>query len=669
MGKGYYVSFKVAICLGLAVIVVIVAVGLVVGLVTEKVQSDQKSDITTRAPIKSSTFKASSEPFTSQASSEPFTSQASSEPFTSQASSEPFTSQASSEPFTSQASSEPFTSQASSEPFTSQASSEPFTSRASSEPSTQNIPDTTPSQDQFSYRLPNNVIPIHYELELQPFLDLNDDAYNFSGKVKIFMQCTNSTSTLLVHSHKLQYDGPISLTDDEEQTLNVTPGFDTKHQYLTLDVNLTAGKSYTFAANFRGNLTNDLAGFYRILQWIIVQVMATSQMEPADARKAFPCFDEPAMKATFNVTLIHNCDRVPLSNMPNISTTSIDEKWCKTKFSQTPPMSTYLMAFIVSDFTCKNHECFAFFFQVRVFARKSEIDTGRAEYALNVSKTVLNYFGDLFDYPYFLPKSDQIGIPDFAAGAMENWGLVTYRETALLYDEIDSSESNKERVVSVIAHELTHQWFGDLVTIGWWSELWLNEGFATYFSYLGTDAVETTWNFVRNFTQCGTNSSLTLTHNNITESPPICLRWVGSRPFDLASCHANAFKSLGIDHLWGSKKHLHKFQVKTPPSMVLCNWLRVVVFPHGGKLVVIRSRVCSSRQNKDYKFSRPNVNRMLFMVNLCGIKGVFLGVFFYYFGPKVKVRFQKVSLFVTYSFYNKLVFGKRLPKLGCINTK
>uniref|UniRef100_UPI00358F8C8C aminopeptidase N n=1 Tax=Myxine glutinosa TaxID=7769 RepID=UPI00358F8C8C len=435
MGKGYYVSTKVAICLGLAVIVIIVAVGLLAGLLPEKDQCDHKCDITTRAPIKSSTFEASTKPFPSTTTSEPST--------------------------------------------------------------------PTPSQASYSYRLPPNVVPVHYNLELKPILDPETEGnYTFSGNVEILMNCEINTSTLFIHSHNLQYDDQISLFNAEGKELRITPKNDAKQQYLILELddgNMESGKSYTFKANFSGNLANDLSGFYRseYVEDGKPKVMATSQMEPADARKAFPCFDEPEMKATFNVTLIHKCERVPLSNMPVSSSISItNDGWCATKFEQTPKMSTYLMAFIVSDFTFIEDNST---FLVRVFARKSEIKAGRAARALRVAKEVLDYFGTLFDFPYSLPKSDQIGIPDFAAGAMENWGLVTYRETALLYDKNESSESNKERVVSVIAHELTHQWFGDLVTIEWWSELWLNEGFATYFSYLGTNAVEPGWNFLQGF--------------------------------------------------------------------------------------------------------------------------------------------------------------------------
>uniref|UniRef100_A0A4W6F952 Aminopeptidase n=1 Tax=Lates calcarifer TaxID=8187 RepID=A0A4W6F952_LATCA len=225
-------------------------------------------------------------------------------------------------------------------------------------------------------------------------------------------------------------------------------------------------------------------------------IVATSQMHPTHARKVFPCFDEPAMKAVFYITLIHPPGTVALSNgmEKEIVNTTIDGiAVTKTKFEPTKKMSTYLLAIIISDYTHLS-KSFLSCFQIRIWARRTAIEQGQGHYALNVTGPVLDFFQLYYNISYPLSKSDQIALPDFYFGAMENWGLVTYRETKLLYDPLTSSNRNKETTATIIAHELAHMWFGNLVTLQWWNEVWLNEGFASYVSYLGADHAEPAWN-------------------------------------------------------------------------------------------------------------------------------------------------------------------------------
>ncbi|NWY55925.1 AMPN Aminopeptidase, partial [Chionis minor] len=364
----------------------------------------------------------------------------------------------------------------------------------------------TPNNPWNRWRLPTTLVPEYYEVTLQPFLtpDANN-MYIFKGNSSVVFVCKNATDLILIHSNKLNY----TLQKSFHTSLQAVDGssvpdisktwLEPSTQYLVVQLasQLQEGQRYRLFSIFTGELADDLAGFYRseYVESGTTKVVATTQMQAADARKAFPCFDEPAMKANFTVTLIHPSDHKAISNMPakNTSQVVIDGKdWNITEFKTTPKMSTYLLAFIVSqfDFVQNSSEDVL----IRIWGRPKAIAEGQGDYALNVTGPILTFFEKHYNTPYPLPKSDQVGLPDFNAGAMENWGLVTYRENSLLFDAAYSSIGNKERVVTVIAHELAHQWFGNLVTLRWWNDLWLNEGFASYVEYLGADSAEPSWN-------------------------------------------------------------------------------------------------------------------------------------------------------------------------------
>ena len=275
---------------------------------------------------------------------------------------------------------------------------------------------------------------------------------------------------------------------------------DTKKQWTTFsfDQKLKSGQKATLAIEFTGTLNDKLAGFYRSKDKRAdgtTHFLATTQFEATDARRAFPCFDEPALKATFSTTLIGDPHHTCLSNMNQISETEVDSKVTGGKrkavtFDKTPPMSTYLLAFIIGELNyIESNE---FRIPVRVYAPLGD-NVQNGKFALDLAAKTLGFYEKTFDSKFPLPKMDMIAIPDFSAGAMENWGLVTYRSVDLLFDETTSGANHKERVAEVVQHELAHQWFGNLVTMDFWDGLWLNEGFATWMSWYSSNVFYPEW--------------------------------------------------------------------------------------------------------------------------------------------------------------------------------
>ncbi|CAG9772410.1 unnamed protein product [Ceutorhynchus assimilis] len=355
-----------------------------------------------------------------------------------------------------------------------------------------------------AYRLPTTVIPSQYRIHLnlsEATFTANSDDYH--GHVIISLRA-NGTGVNQIQLHAAH--DFINITTAFINSVEITNiSVDNSTDIVTLGFNgfLSQTANSTLHIYFNSRLsTQDMYGFYKSSYTSnnAVRYLATTQFQPNYARRAFPCFDEPSFKATFEIYITHPARLHALSNMPEqeYDTTDIiddDPNLNTTYFAPTNLMPTYLVAFIVSDFTCtqgENIEQNAVPYRV---CSRAETNLTRA-FAVNSGVPLLRSLNTLTGYAYStmgFPKMDQIALPDFAAGAMENWGLVTYRETLLLWDSAQSTNRDQQNIATVISHEYAHQWWGNLVTCNWWSELFLNEGFATYFEYFTTHDVFPDW--------------------------------------------------------------------------------------------------------------------------------------------------------------------------------
>jgi puromycin-sensitive aminopeptidase len=363
------------------------------------------------------------------------------------------------------------------------------------------------------YRLPRSVVPTRYELRLEPDLG----ACSFAGEETVTLTVREPTGEIVLNAAELRIlEAVVTGENGRSQAAAVRLEEETERCRLTFPSALGPG-TWHLRLSFQGTLNSKLRGFYRS-QYKgadgTPRTLAATQFEATDARRAFPCWDEPDFKAVFATTLVIDPALVAVSNTAVAAETRQDSRKV-VRFAETIPMSTYLVAFVVGELEATEPTRVGRA-PLRVWCTPGK---GRlARFGQEIGTFSLGWFEDYYGRPYPGDKLDLLAIPDFAAGAMENLGAITFRETALLVDERAATHAELERVADVVAHENAHMWFGDLVTMAWWNGLWLNEAFATFMEMLAVDAWKPEW---QRWTSFGVSRAAALTVDGLHSTRPI----------------------------------------------------------------------------------------------------------------------------------------------------
>ena len=356
------------------------------------------------------------------------------------------------------------------------------------------LPIAAQTESKFSFistpgKLPKNVVPLHYKIHIVPDLA----ALTFSGTEDITIDVRSPARKIVLNANQLDIDAA-SLNGQRLPTLNLQPQLDTEQQTLTFTLPRVLAKGhYTLSLRYRGVINRSAQGLYydRYKVGTDEKIMIGSNLEATDARSFFPSWDEPAFRARFQMTADVPATFTAISNMPVEQLHTLPNGWKRFSFAATPTMSTYLVVLAAGELERSS-----------VMQGGTEIGVvttvgkqASAAYALKTSQDLVHYFNDYFGVPYPLPKLDHIAVPGGFGGAMENWGGVIYNEAVMLYDPARSPVSTQQRVFSTVAHETAHQWFGNLVTMAWWDNLWLNEAFASWMENKATAHFNPQWHF------------------------------------------------------------------------------------------------------------------------------------------------------------------------------
>jgi tricorn protease interacting factor F2/3 len=440
-----------------------------------------------------------------------------------------------------------------------------------------------------------NTAPINYQLTFEPDLK----KFTFSGTEIIAVSCKKPTNLITIHCAELKIKSCIVMSGKD--IITSTLKINEKKEELSIKLSKKIKGAATISLEFQGILNDRLLGFYRsqYKQGGKTKYLATTQFEAADARRAFPCWDEPEAKATFEISIIADNKFTAISNMPVKSKKKLGGKTLY-KFGKTPVVSTYLIYLGVGEFEYLTGKVGKV--QIRVVTTKGHKSKGK--FSLELGKKLLTSYEKYFGIRYPLPKLDLIAIPDFAAGAMENWGAITFRETILLYDPKTSSTRTKQFIAEVISHEIAHMWFGNLVTMKWWNDLWLNESFATFMATKFVDKFYPEWDMWNQFVEDAMNVAMSL--DSLKTTHPIDVKVNSTSEireiFDAISYDKGGCVLRMLEHYVGEpnfqkglKKYLSDFKYKNaegqdlwnaigkasnmPVSSMVNSWLRQPGFP------------------------------------------------------------------------------------------